>query len=40
MNKRSFRYFRYGCNEYYVTLDYESIFEFLGVKLDFKLQVK
>lgn len=35
-------YFRYGCN---VTLDYESIFEFLGVKLDFnvkddKLQVK
>ena len=38
-------YFRYGCNGYYVTMDYESIFEFLGVKLDSntkddKLQVK
>ena len=38
-------YSEYGCNGCYVTLDYESIFEFLGTKLDSnakddKLQLK
>ena len=38
-------YSEYGCDRCYVTLDYESIFEFLGSKSDFnakddKLQVK
>lgn len=38
-------YSEYGCNGCYLTLDYESIFEFLGVELNFnakddKLQVK
>ena len=38
-------YSEYGCDRCYVTLDYESIFEFLRVKLNFnvkdnKLQVK